>query len=833
VFITILVLCHLQTRGQALTNAAPSAAQEPASAEPASALPDDPSQEALPVAEPEPIPQTGFPVELDADHQAWAKNIWTGSGRVEVRYRDYTLHADRVTYNQSTTELEADGNLEVAGGPNDVLIYASSGDMRLNMHTARFYNVHGSQGVRTLGRTTVYSTTSPFLFTGRVLLQTGEGRYRIVDGTMTNCKLPRPDWQLFSRSIKLEDGQASSANMLFKVLGVPVFYLPYLRHPVDQTGRQSGFLIPVISTGSTIKGYTFGEQYYWAINRSMDMIAGSEYFSRRGWAPNGDFRYRGRGLDHFTARMNALFDRGFVPSPSSPPTANCLAKPTSAGLVNQGGLDISALGRKDLTSETRLASNIEYLSCYVYRLVFNDNYWQAVDSEVQSNISLTHAHNGFVPSATLDRFQGFASPANGDEVRILRLPSLRFDVLDRPLGDSGLYWGLGSSLAYLTRAEAAGIVNGTSFHARNVGRYDLYPHLSWTLSSGGWSLTPEIALRETAYTISQNPDLSGKNGGTPSINHDSLARSDFEASVDLRPPAIERDFDLPRWNRVLRHVIEPEITYRYVTGIGDKARNVLLIDTTDIATNTNEAGFSLTQRFYLRPDNQKPCVPQDDGAGCPQKPREWASWQIAQKIFIDPNFGGALIPGRRNVFDSTLDLSAIAFLTQPSNISPIISRLRFEAIDNLRVEWDLDYDSRAGHLGADNLFAGYSWGRTTIGIGHALLNAVDEKGSAASIIQSQQVQPYLSIGKPNGAGFNFAANSGYDFVHGSLQYAGLQAVYNWNCCGVSFGYRRFALGTVRDETQWLYSVTLANFGSVGDIRRSNTAFRDPTLPPAF
>jgi LPS-assembly protein len=61
----------------------------------------------------------------------------------------------------------------------------------------------------------------------------------------------------------------------------------------------------------------------------------------------------------------------------------------------------------------------------------------------------------------------------------------------------------------------------------------------------------------------------------------------------------------------------------------------------------------------------------------------------------------------------------------------------------------------------------------------------------------------------------------------------MQVVYNWNCCGLSFGYRRFALGPERDETQWLYSFTLANFGSVGDIRRSNSVFRDPNLPPAY
>jgi LPS-assembly protein len=826
----MMALCHLQISGQALTNATPPAAQQPASPEPPDAFPDDPGQELLPVAELEPAPASGVPVVWEAKDQSRVGDTWTLTGDVVVHYRDYTLRADKVVYHQSTTELEADGNLQVMGGPNDVFIYASRGDLRLNMHTARFYNVHGSQGVRTLGRTSVYSTNNPFLFTGRVLLQTSEGHYKIVDGTMTNCRLPRPDWQLFSRTIKLEDGTASSANMVFKFLGVPIFYLPYLRHPIDDLGRQSGFLIPVVSTGSSIKGYTFGEQFYWAINRSMDMSAGTEYYSRRGWAPNGSFRYKGPGLDHLALRLNALFDRGFVPSSTSRSAANCEAKPSSTGLVNQGGMDINAIGRKDLTSETRLAGNVEYLSCYVYRLVFNDNYSQAVNSEVQSNVSLTHAHNGFVPSASLDRFEGFASSANGDEVRIFHLPSLRIDVLDRPLGALPVYWGLGSSAGYLTRSEPAGVENGTSFHARNVGRFDVHPHFSLPLVGGGWSVLPEIALRETGYSIAQTPDLTGANGGTPAINHNSLNRSDFEASVDLRPPAIERDFTVARWNRQLRHVIEPEITYRYVTGIGAQERNVLLIDTTDIATDTNEVGFSLTQRFYLRPTNSQPCTAPE---GCPPQAREWASWQIAQKLFIDPKFGGALIASRRNVFDATLDLSGIAFLTSPRNLSPITSRLRFEAIDNLRVEWDIDYDPKAGRMGADNLFAGYSWGRTTVGLGHALLNAVDETGSAASIIKSQQLQPFLNVGKPNGAGFNLAANGGYDFVHGALQYAGIQAIYNWDCCGFSFGYRRFALGSVRNETQWLYSFTLANFGSVGDIRRSNTAFRDPTLPPAY
>jgi LPS-assembly protein len=819
VFITVITLCHLQLAGQMLTNALPpsqelSSTTNVAPIEPTAQLPDDPGQEVLPVAMPESVPESGVPIRVDADRQSRVGDTWTLSGNVVIHYGDYIIRADKIVYHQSTSELEADGNLRVTGGPSDAYIEAAHGDMRLNQHTARFYNVNGSMGVRSTGRTTVYSTTNPFLFSGRVLLQTAEGSYKVIDGSMTNCRLPRPDWQLISHAISVTNGHASTSNVFFKLFGTPIFYVPYLRHPVEETGRESGLLIPVVSN-STIKGLVLGDQVYVVLNRSMDMVIGMEYYSKRGWAPNGDFRYKGSGLNYLNLRWNALFDRGVQ------------ATPPATGLIDQGGADIFAIGRYDLTPHTRAAAVAEYLSSYVYKLVFNDNYTQAVTSEVHSNLNLTHIHNGLAISGYLDRLQNFASSSEGDEVRILHLPSLRFDVLDQPLHSSPLYWGMGSSVSYLGRSEY-------NFHFRNLGRFDFYPHLSMPLVGGGWSFVPELAIRETAYTGSQISDLTGRSSGTPSVSHNPLNRSDVEASVDIRPPAIERDFVLNRWGRQVRHVIEPEVTYRFVEGIGTKARDVTLIDTTDIATDTNEVGYSLTQRLYARRVKEKPCTAAEETEDdCGPGQREWASWRIAQKYFLNPDFGGAIIPGRRNVFDTTLDLSGIAFLTAPRNLSPVISRLRFEAVDNLRIEWDLDYDPRGGRLDADNVYAGYSFGRTTIGLGHSLLNAVDEKGVSATIIQSQQLQPFLYIGKPNGGGFNLAANGGYDFVQGALQYAGIQAVYNWNCCGLSVGYRRFALGSVRDETQYLYSFTLANFGSVGDIRRSNTVFHDPSMPPRY
>jgi LPS-assembly protein len=896
-FITLLAICRPRLDAQVLTNSIPppqsgiAGDTQSSSAANSSSLPntdlapanlpDDPGQELVPIATPEPAPVTGTPVEWEAKEQTWSNDTLTLTGDVVGHYRDYVIRADAVTYNRKTTELHAEGHMQISGGPNDVLINATNGDMTLNMRTARFYNVSGSQGVRTMGHTVVYSTPNPLLFSGRVLLQTGEGRYRIVDGAITNCRLPHPDWRVIAHAINLDDAKASTSNAFFELLGLPIFYLPYLHHPANATTRVSGLLIPVLGN-SSVKGYEAGEQVYWAINRSMDLTLGSEYWSKRGWAPNGDFRYRGPGLDHVIARWNALLDRGveeqvgnILPSgkfsPSTPSAANLppdkLAGPVGYELVNQGGVDITVLGRKDMTDRTRIAGATEYLSSYVYRLIFDDNYSQAISSQVLSDVVVTHVHNSVIPSLWLDRFQSFANTTNGNEVKILRLPLLRYDVLDRPIGSSGLYWGFNGSLGYLNRSEPL-------FHSRNVGRLDLYPHISAPFTAGGWSFVPEAAIRDTAYTISQTPNLSPIHE-IPTVSHDPLNRTDLEASVDVRAPALERDLELPFWHRELRHVIEPELNYRYIGGIGAQARNVLLFDTTDIATNVNEGGFTLTQRFYMRPTDPKPCKVENPGPAsldtpsldqvedaqddeettslsetlapqnekpqsvCAAPQREWATWEIAQEYFIDANFGGALIPGRRNVFESTLDLMAPTFLTAPRNLAPITSRLRFEAVNNMRVEWDFDYDTQRGQFAADNLFAGYSFGKTTLGIGHALLNAVDERLSSGpqSEIKSQQLQPFLEIGKPSGGGFNLAFNGGYDFVEHQVQYGGVQAAYNWGCCGLTLGYRRFELGTIgstsRDETQWLYSFTLANFGNVGDIRRANSVFRDPTLPPAY
>ncbi len=253
------------------------------------------------------------------------------TGDVRIEYKNYILTADKVSYDRDTSDVEADGHVQLQGGRNNELIIADHGKLNLDLETGRFENVTGSVGRQPSAskRKLVYTTANPFLFTGRVLIKEGPERYQIIDGTMTSCLLPDPDWRIHSSLIRVNYGEARAKNSYFTLLGVPILYLPYVTHPVDVEARQSGLLLPVIGTSST-KGTIVGDSIYLVINRSMDATFGTQYFSKRGWSPSGDFRYRGRGEDFASARFTALFDRGLAPDN-----------------LNQGGQDILFSGRRD------------------------------------------------------------------------------------------------------------------------------------------------------------------------------------------------------------------------------------------------------------------------------------------------------------------------------------------------------------------------------------------------------------------------------------------------------------------------------------------------------
>jgi LPS-assembly protein len=82
----------------------------------------------------------------------------------------------------------------------------------------------------------------------------------------------------------------------------------------------------------------------------------------------------------------------------------------------------------------------------------------------------------------------------------------------------------------------------------------------------------------------------------------------------------------------------------------------------------------------------------------------------------------------------------------------------------------------------------------------------------------------MGYGSPSKRGLSAAGNIGFDVTNSFLQYGAAQVSYNWDCCGFSVEYRRFALGTVRNENQFRFALSLTNLGTFGTLRRQERLF---------
>ena len=838
---------------------------------------------------------------LESDTQTYQGGVFVLTGHVVVTSgagrEQRRAEADNITYDSRTGELTLTGHVFLTAALNDERLHATHGTYNLKTHTGRFFGVTGSVGVKPrqgnhLPSTApalagepnatriLYTTTNPFLFSGRMVVESGPRVYDIYDGSVTSCLLPRPDWLLTAAHFSVEGDVARAHNSLFRLLNVPVFYLPYVTHATNPEARTPGFLIPIIGQSGT-RGLILGEQIYAPLGRSADLLVGAEYYSSIGWEQNAAFRYRGRGLDFVTSRYNGVLDR-------------------RAGTANQGGEDISLQGRRDFTVNTRAVATIEYLSSYIYREAFSNEFNQAVNSDILSTGFVATHRNGIEFAGLADRYQGIKLIAQGttpqQQVRIFHAPALSVSSTDHRLGITALELSLDASADGLKRTQPNLTANGTLARFATSGiveRFDFHPRLALPLHLGEWNLVPALAGRETFYSRSRVPSAPGQPLQESPF---SLSRSDFEFSLDLRPPVIERTFTVPQrlvpyLGSEVRHTIEPAVDYRITTGISNFA-SILRFDDTDVASNTNEVQYGVTQRLFRKVSGDRPCRTAADfsaglnpegtgadppvdagGSGLPVaaaaahpagaaatecRNEELISWTLTQKYFFDPTFGNAIQTGRRNVFQTTLDLSGIAFLTEPRNISPLISRLRVRTSANTDFEWDFDFDTGARKFTSSNVFIDLHRGNVFSALSYARLDAPGRfytegdptatgstQGVTTAVSDFNQLRFLVGYGSPAKPGLSVAANIGLDLksLYGATstttingvqasttiypaltQYTALQTSYNWNCCGVAFEYRKFNLGTVRNDPGYRFNFTLANIGTAGNLRRAERLF---------
>ena len=876
--ITAAVLCHLLLRAPLVTSQTLPAAEaqtQPAQNGPCHAVLTAPpalekasgksrtSKSQIPGSAAASIPKVEIserePIIIDASQCEKNGSIYGLRGNVEIQFKDYTFHGDNVTYDSESGEATATGNAELDGGPRDIHITASHANYNVRSRTGKFYDVKGTTGARFQGKNVTLTSSSPIAFTGKMVEQTGPEEYVLHGGSVTSCELPHPKWSFNAGKIILRVGSSAKIyNTTFRLKGVPVIYLPYASPPVERLGRQSGFLIPNFGTSSS-KGTILGDSFYWAINRSMDATVGGEYLSKRGWSLQENFRAKPSESSYLNVNYFQVLDRGIVQNVQQTVKGVTTTVPQT---VNQGGEDIKLNGEVNLPYGVRGVASLDYLSSFLFRLAFTENFSQAVDSEVRSVAFLSKSLHGLSFNAFGSRYQNFQGTTKGDAITILHTPALELDSVEQPIFGSPVYWSYDLDAEGVHRSDPGVPGTGPAFVTPGiVGRFDIAPIISLPVVYNGWTLRPQMELRNTTYTQRQVAiPIAGSTQPEENPLHNLLNRRTIEGSFELRPPVLARIFDREIAGRKVKHTIEPRVTYRYTNGV-ENFSNIIRFDFRDILSNTNEVEYGVVQRLYLknshegceqeeqngRSDNNSPqqiATPSQTSSNCtPAGASEFITWELKQKYFLDPNFGGAIINGKRNVLSTTDDFTGVAFLTEPRRVSPLVSRLRLRTTANSDLEWQLDYDFKKGRINSSTFYSTVHFGNFVVQGSHAFLQDPGEVVTSPTTglqlspcipqrfnqpecvpLVFNQLRALIGYGNPSKRGWSAAANIGVDSEFKLVQYSAAQTAYNWDCCGLSFEYRRFSLGQVRNENQYRFAFTLANIGSFGNLKRQTRLF---------
>ncbi|MBL8645497.1 MAG: LPS-assembly protein LptD, partial [Rhodospirillaceae bacterium] len=201
--------------------------------------------------------------ELVADEMNYdeASDTLRAVGHVEITRDGRVLLAEVATYNRTTDIATAEGNVSLLDKNGSVMFFDRleiKGDLKEGF----------AEKVRVILADKSRLSSREFRRT--------EGRYNemrdAIYSACDECEGREPVWQIKADRVRYDDvdEMVYYRNAWVEVLGVPMFYTPYLAHPDPTSGRKSGLLLPIISGGRNV-GLSYAQPYY--INIAPDKDA--------------------------------------------------------------------------------------------------------------------------------------------------------------------------------------------------------------------------------------------------------------------------------------------------------------------------------------------------------------------------------------------------------------------------------------------------------------------------------------------------------------------------------------------------------------------------------
>jgi LPS-assembly protein len=811
--------------------------------------------------------QASDELEVRADHDEVSgpegARVFIYTGNVDARIGIFRLQADKVTVYTAKNRVVAEGNVVFDQGEFQ-RITGSRAEWNYATKTGFFENSTGFTN-QTQDGTIMY-------FTADHVEKVSGDKIVITNGEVTACgDDERPKWSFKTKraTIKLAD-RVRLKHPRFLVKGIPVFYLPYASVSIKPRDRASGFLTPTFS-GSGQKGFRFSDGYFQTLGRSADITFRTDVYTKRGLGFGADLRTRANSRSYLNMGFYTVKDRILGPAKDD-------AHP------DQGGSSFYVDGVHYFPNGFLAAADINITSNLAFRQIFSDSIQLAISPEERSQV-FVNKNFGAYSFNFIASTQVISIPT--ERIRTRQLPGISVDK--RPTLVSWLkdklpvYFSFESSVAGMSRKETVedaatlaldGIVNPI-ITPSIVQRLDFSPRVELPLNFDGWNVTAAARVRGTFYSNSIDPL-------TRLVIPQNISRLYGEFTLDVRPPALARNFHHRDGTFSFRHVIEPYLTYRKIGGLSD-FESVIRFDELDAVADTNELEYGVTNRFFLRrsaesvggrpraktaaekkmegekagettneSDDKSPtAVPKNTRVSgaltallhqspLTRQPYEFLSVTLRQKYFFDPNFGGALIPGRRNQFFPINTFSGFTYGGVPRRFSPlnVEARLRTPTSSESElfadVRTDLDTLGEGGGLRDLAISFGTrrraAWLRVVeayqtfyytraVTLAPSLVRFSDRFGKEPGTLQGSQWSPSVFIGDRErglfgGASFFFDFQNRPGKGSSSLISSTITVGRSWDCCAVTAQYFTFNVG-LRNENRFVFSFRLNGIGTFG------------------
>ena len=733
-------------------------------------------------------------------------------GNVDARIGTYRLQADKVTVYDARFLIVADGNV-VFDQADQQRITGSHAEWNYKSKTGFFENSTGYTN-QTNDGTRIYFVADRV---EKISLTT----IVLTNAEITACDEEKPKWSFRAAKARIKAGdRARISSPTFRVKNFPLIYLPFASLSLKHIDRASGFLTPTFSASGE-KGFRVSEAYYLTLGRSADFTLRGDLFSKRGIGIGGDLRTRANSRSFFNMGFYVVKDRIFGPS-------------ASAENPDQGGSSFYVDAVHYFPNGFLAAADVNITSSLTFRQIFSDSIQQAISPEEKSQVFL---NKNYRANSFNFRLNSQATSLQNSQIRIRELPSFSLDRRPSPLDwfkKLPLYYSFESAADGVSRKETAS--NELVFVADAgrlplitpsvVQRLDLHPNLSLPLSFGGWNVTLTGGARATYYSNSIDPV-------TQLVSPRDVIRGYGEFELDVRPPALARNFHRDDGSVWFRHVIEPYVTYRRVAGI-DNFNQIIRFDYVDAIADTNEIEYGLVNRFFTKRSTES--VGKQAARAAREKkslatqPYEALTITVRGKYFFDPYFGGALIPGRRNQFWPIDTLSGFSYGAVPRKFSPVNIDVRYRPSEHLYADFRSDLDTKGGGLRAMSATFGLNrslveafstfYYTRAVELVPSLRQYANLNGTEPGTLRGSQWSPALFLGNREKGLFGglslFFDFQKHPFAGSNRALISSTATlgYTWKCCMVTAQAFSFNVG-LRNENRFVFAFRLNGIGTFG------------------